>query len=122
MGPKHRASRFVNLRNATLFACGSSRILRCRTIVLSEIGMAASKPIHLVEPVRQNTRESRGHAANQIKDGIPFLEVVSWVPATYEISTTGKEASFEDPENETKWNEGTPDFDEREADHRGAPK
>ena len=84
--------------------------------------MAAPKSIHLVEPVRKNTRESRDHAANQVKDCIPFLEVVSWVPATQEISTTGKEASFEDSENETKGNEGAPDFDEPKADHRGAPK
>jgi hypothetical protein len=112
----------VDLRNATLLACGGSRILRCRTIVLSEIGMAAPKSVHFIEPVRKNTRESRGHAANQIKDCISFLELVSWVPATQEISTARKEASFEDSKNETKWNEGTPDFDEREADHRGAPK
>jgi hypothetical protein len=117
-----RALIFVNLRNATLFARGSIRILLCRTIVLSEIGMAAPKSIHPVEPVRKNTRESRDHAANQVKDCIPFLEVVSWVPATQEISTTGKEAGFEDSQNETKGNEGTPDFDEPEADHRGAPK
>jgi hypothetical protein len=97
-------------------------MLLCRTIVLSEIGMATPKSIHRVEPVGKNTRESRDRAANQVKDRIPFLEVISWVPATQEISTTGKEASFEDSENETKGNEGTPDFDEREADHRGAPK
>jgi len=84
--------------------------------------MAAPKSIHLVEPVRKNTRESREHAANQVKDCIPFLEVVSWVPATQEISTTGKEAGFEDSENEAKGNEGTPHFDEREADHHGAQK
>jgi hypothetical protein len=116
-----RIAILVNLRNATLLACGSGRILRCRTIVLSEIGMAAPKSTHLVETVRKNTRESRGHAANQIKDCIPFLQVVPWVPATQEISTTGKEASLKDSENETKWNEGTPDFDEPKADHRGAP-
>ena len=97
-------------------------MLRCRTIVLSEIGMAAPKSIHLVEPVRKNTRESRERAANQVKDSIPFLEVVSWVPATQEIGTTGEEAGFEDSENETKGNEGTPDFNERDADHRGAQK
>jgi hypothetical protein len=84
--------------------------------------MAAPKSIHLVEPVRKNTRESRDRGANQKKDCIPFLEVVSWVPATQEISTTGKEASFKDSEKETKGNEGSPDFDERKADHRGTPK
>src|SRR5580658_6727106 len=88
--PRTHALRFVNLRNATLFACGSIRILRCRTVVLSEIGMAAPKPIHPVEPVRKNTRESTDHAANQIKDCIPFLELISWVPATQKVSTTGK--------------------------------
>jgi hypothetical protein len=84
--------------------------------------MTAPKATHLVEPVCKDTRESRGHAANQIKDRVAFLEVVSWIPATQEISTAGKEASFKDSEHEAKWNDGTPDFDEREADHRDAPK
>jgi hypothetical protein len=90
--------------------------------VLSEIGMAAPKSIHPVEPVRKNTRESTDHAANQIKDCIPFLELISWVPATQKVSTTGKEASFKDSEKETKGNEGSPGFDEPEADHRDTPK
>ena len=73
--------------------------------MLSEIGMPATKSIHLEESVCEDTGESRGHAADQVEDCITLLEIVSGVPAAQEIRTAGEEASFENSEDETKWNE-----------------
>jgi hypothetical protein len=74
-------------------------VRRGGTIVLSKIGVSSTESIHLVKSVRKDARESRGHAADQIEHCITFLKIISGVPTTEKIGTTGEKASLEDSEN-----------------------
>ena len=60
--------------------------------------------LQLREAKSKDTGKGRGHAADEVEDGITLLKLISGIPAAQEICATWEESCLENSENEAERN------------------